>query len=228
MPAPGLPGGMYPTRRHVAVGLVVAAVLGLGLVLSPGSVVEQLRGLVASPWFPAVLVGLYLVRPVLAWPITAITLLVGFRYGVVVGLPIALGGAVVTSLLPYAVGRHARGRSGPLAGAVAGLERFFAATGGLRGVVAARLAPSPAEPVSIAAGAGRVSVSAFVVGTAVGELPWTVAALVAGHSLAELSFEGVAGVSPWLAVAGTVAALVLLAGPAYRWHTGSAVEEPAN
>lgn len=216
---------MYPTRRHVGVGLVVAGAVGLGLVLSPGSVLEQLRGLVASPWFPAVLVGLYLVRPVLAWPITAITVLVGFRYGVVVGLPIALGGAVATSLIPYAVGRHARGRSGPLAGAVAGIERFFVATGGLRGVIAARLAPTPAEPVSIAAGAGSVSISAFVVGTAVGELPWTLAALVAGHSLAELSFEGVAGISPWLAVAGTLAAMLLLAGPAYRWLTEASVEE---
>lgn len=218
---------MVLTRRQVAAGLLVAGLLALGVLVSPGAAVGQLRSVLFSPWFPVVLAGLYLLRPLLAWPITALSVLVGYRYGVAVGLPLALAGAVATSLLPYAFARYYRDRPGPLGLAVDGSERFFGATGGLRGVVAVRLAPTPAEPVSLAAGAGGVSVSAFVAGTAIGEVPWTVAAVVAGHSLSALSLEGVAAVSPWLLIAGLAGAALLLAGPAYRWveRTRLAVDE---
>ncbi len=218
---------MYPTRRHLAAGMVVAGLLLLGLVLSPGDAVARLGVWLTSPWFPLVLIGLYLVRPLLAWPITALSVVVGYRYGVAVGLPVALVGAVGTSLLPYAFGRYYRDQAGQLAGLVAGSERFFDATGGLRGVIAVRLAPTPAEPVSIAAGTGRVRLPAFVAGTAIGELPWTVAAVAAGHSLARLSLDGVTAVAPWLFVAGLAAAAALLAGPAYRWLQERAVEDAA-
>lgn len=209
---------MYPSRRQLAAGLAVAGLLALGVLLSPGDAVTQLQRLVSRPWFPLALIGLYLIRPLLAWPITALSVLVGFRYGIWIGLPVALVGAVGTSLLPYAAGRYARDQTGPLASVVDGTERFFDATGGFRGVVAVRLAPTPAEPVSVAAGAGRVSVLAFVAGTAIGELPWTVAAVVAGHSLSRLSLDGAMAVNPWLVAAGLLAAALLLAGPAYRWY----------
>lgn len=208
---------MSPSRRHVAAGLLVAGLVALGLVLSPGDAVARLRTGLYSPWFPFALAGLYLLRPLLAWPIMALSILVGFRYGLVIGLPIALVGTVVTSLLPYAFGRYYRNRPGPFAGAVDASERFFRATGGMRGVVAARLAPAPAEPVSIAAGAGRVRVGAFVAGTAIGELPWTIAAVVAGHSLSRLSLSAASAIDPWLVAAGLAAAGLLLARPAYRW-----------
>lgn len=214
---------MRPTRRQVAAGLAVAGLLALGLMLSPGDAVDRLRSVLWSPWFPLALAGLYLVRPLLAWPITALSVLVGYRYGLAVGVPLALVGAVVTSLLPYAFGRYYRDRPGPFAGLVAGSEQFFGATGGFRGVVAVRLAPTPAEPVSIAAGTGRVAVGAFVAGTAVGEFPWTVAAVLAGHSLSRLSLDGATAVSPWLLAGGVAGAVVLLAGPAYRWLRASAV-----
>ena len=206
---------MRPYRRPLLAGLAVAALLGAGLLVSPGDAVGALRGVVLGPWFPVVLVGLYAVRPFLAWPITALSLLVGYRYGLVVGLPIALAGAVGTSLVPYAAGRHYGDRPGPFAWAVDGSRRYFDAAGGLRGVVAARLAPTPAEPVSVAAGAGRVPLGAFALGTVVGELPWTVAALLAGRSLSGLSLAAPAA-SPWLLAGGLLAAGLLLAGPAYR------------
>lgn len=215
---------MLPPRRHLAAGLLVAGVLALGVVLSPGDAIDHLRGALFSPWFPLALVGLYLVRPLLAWPITALSVVVGYRYGVAIGLPIALAGAVATSLIPYAFGRRYRDQAGPFAGAVDGSERFFQAAGGLRGLVAVRLAPTPAEPVSIAAGAGRVRLGAFVAGTAIGELPWTIAAVVAGHSLSRLALGGATSVSPWFLVAGVAAAALLLAGPAYRWLRDRSVE----
>lgn len=202
--------------RHEIIGLLVGALLVAGLLIARSAGIESLQEVALGPWFPIVLVGLYLVRPVLAWPITAISALVGFRYGLVVGLPVALVGAVGTSLIPYAVARRFRPRAGPLGWAADGSERFFAAAGGLRGVIATRLAPTPAEATSAAAGAGGVSLPAFVVGTAIGELPWTVAAVLAGESMRGIASGGPV-LDARLAVAGLLLAALLLAGPAYRF-----------
>lgn len=205
---------MRPGRRGLLAAVIAGALVAVGLVLSPSAVTGHLVDLLYSPWFPALLVGLYVVRPLLAWPITAISVLVGYRYGLAVGLPLALAGAVATSLLPYAVARHARTDEGWVGRLAAGSERFFGATGDLRGVIAARLAPTPAEAISAAAGVARVTPAAFVLGTLVGELPWTLAAVVAGDSMRR--FSPTAPADPWLVVGGLLAAALVLAGPAYR------------
>jgi uncharacterized membrane protein YdjX (TVP38/TMEM64 family) len=207
---------MRIARRHVATGAAVGALVAVGLLFSPAAAIDRLRSVVLSPWFPVVLAGLYLVRPLLVWPITALSVLVGYRYGLVVGVPVALAGGVLTSLLPYAAARYFDTGAGLVARARSGSERFFGAAGDLRGVTAARLAPTPAEVVSVAAGMARVSLPAFVVGTVVGELPWTIAAVVAGQSMRELSLSGAETADPVLVGGGIVAALVLLAAPAYR------------
>jgi len=215
---------MPVTRRRLAIGAALGSLLILATVLRPTLVIRELRGLLFSEWFPVVLVGLYAVRPFLGWPITVLSTLVGFRYGVVLGLPIALTGVVGTSLIPYAAGRRFD-LDGPVLGRfVGGSRRYFHTAGDLRGVIAARLAPTPAEPVSAAAGVGGVPVPAFVAGTLVGELPWTIAAVTVGHSLSAYSLARI-GIDWRLAASGLVAALVLLAGPAYRAyrrHTATA------
>lgn len=205
---------MRVSRRH-AVGLLVGGLVVAGLLVSPDAAVERLETVLYSPWFPAVLVGLYLVRPLLAWPIAAIAVLVGYRYGVAVGVPVALTATVTTSLLPFAAARRFDVGGGFAGRVAAGSDRYFSSAGGLRGVVAARLAPLPTEVVSIAAGLGDVSVGAFVVGTAVGQLPWTVVAVTAGHSMTGLSAAD-AGPSLWLVVAGALGSLLLVARPLYR------------
>ncbi|MFB6173436.1 MAG: TVP38/TMEM64 family protein [Halobacteriales archaeon] len=209
-----------PRKRTLVAGLAVGAgVLG-GLALSPAATLEALRGTLRSPWFPAVLVGLYLARPLLAWPISALSVLVGYRYGATLGFAIAMAGVVATSLIPYAAARALRTDAGWFGEAAAAGERFFGATGDLRGVVAARLAPVPAEVISGGAGVAGVSTPAFVAGTLVGELPWTGAAVLAGASMRRLSVSGV-GADPRLVVLATLAAAVLLAGPAYRVLSGT-------
>jgi uncharacterized membrane protein YdjX (TVP38/TMEM64 family) len=205
---------MLPTRR-VAAGLAVAGLLVAGLLVSPTRLGPALGAVLASPWFPAVLVGLYLLRPLLAWPITALSVLVGYRYGLAVGVPVALAGAVLTSLVPFAVARRVEPGGGVFGRLSAGSRQFFGATGDLRGVTATRLAPTPAEAVSLAAGTAGVGPGAFVLGTLVGELPWTVAAVLAGTSMRRLSVT--AAVDPVVYVGGALAAALALAGPAYRY-----------
>lgn len=206
---------MPVTRTRLALGAVLLALFAGAAVLRPETVLGELRSVLSSPWFPAVLLGLYVLRPFLGWPIIVLSALVGFRYGVVLGLPIALAGVVGTSLIPYAAGRRFD-LDGPLWGRfVGGSRRYFRTAGDLRGVVAARLAPTPAEPVSAAAGFGGVPLGAFVLGTLIGELPWTIAAVTLGHSLSVYSVAAI-GIDWRLGVAGALAALLLLAGPLYR------------
>lgn len=212
---------MHGRYRGPLVGIALLALLVAGLLRSPAATVDRLRTLLYLPLFPAILAGLYLLRPFVSWPITALSLLVGYRYGIAVGLPVALAGAVATSVIPYAAARYAATDRGLVGLAARGCDRYFAAVGDLRGVVAARLAPTPAEAISGAAGMAGVPVPAFVLGTALGELPWTVAAVVAGSVLPRLDAGSVVLLDPRFAVAGTVAAGLLLAGPAYRRLTGT-------
>ncbi|MDY6819376.1 MAG: VTT domain-containing protein [Halobacteriales archaeon] len=217
---------MQPRRWQLGAGLLVAALVIVGVVVPPGAVLDRLRRILLSPYFPAILIGLYLVRPLLAWPITALSVLVGYRYGVILGLPLALLGAVATSLLPYLVARRI-GFGDGLAGRLqAGSRRFFTATGDLRGVIAARLAPTPAEAISAAAGAGGVSVPMFIIGTAIGELPWTIAAVLAGDSMHRLSMNAAATPDLRLGAAAGLVAVLLLAGPCYRWYRRRTDQRP--
>jgi uncharacterized membrane protein YdjX (TVP38/TMEM64 family) len=201
-------------RRSIA-GAAVALVVALAVVARPARALDALQAALASPWFPAILIGLYAVRPFLAWPISLLSALVGFRYGLVVGVPVALAGALLTSLPAYAVGRYAPA-DGRLVGRFSdGSRRFFAAAGDVRGLVAARLAPTPAEPVSAAAGAGGVPLRAFAAGTLVGELPWVVATVALGSGLDTFAVDAT-DVQPAVLVGGVLVAVALLGPVAYR------------
>jgi len=82
-------------------------------------------------------------------------------------------------------------------------------------VLAARLSPLPADPVSYGAGFSGVSLRAYVLGTFVGEIPWVVVEVLAGTSMRTLSMEGLSASLHLLALSFALAVLVV-AGPAYR------------
>lgn len=202
-------------NKRVVVTVALAAVVAGGLLLGPSALAGRIRAVLNSPWFPLVLVGLYVVRPFLAWPITALSAVVGYKYGLLWGVPIALLGAALSTFIPYAAMRYFEFDSGVLGKAAEESDHFFDATGDLRGTVTARVAPVPAEATSLAAGAAGVRPSRYVLGTLVGELPWAVAAVTIGHSMYRLSLSNVS-YNPWLIGATLAAALVLVAGPAYK------------
>ncbi|MFB6104722.1 MAG: TVP38/TMEM64 family protein [Halobacteriaceae archaeon] len=203
-------------RRQLVAGAAVLVVATGYLLVTPGDALDRVATLVHSPWFPVVLIGLYLLRPLVAWPITVLSALVGYRYGVGLGVPLALGGAVATSLIPYAVGRRLRTDHGWGGRVTAGGEAYFRTAGDLRGVVAARLAPTPAEAISAGAGIADVPLAAFVIGTLLGELPWTVAAVAVGASIESSRALGTVALDPRFIAGGVLAALLLVAGPLYR------------
>lgn len=195
-------------------GVALLLVVGLGAVLtSPQWVLTRLDWLAADPLrFGVALVVLALLRPVLAWPTTLIAVVVGYGWGLR-GLPVALALIALTSVPPFLLARRSAD-GGPVATAGA---RAVDATGDLRGVIASRLLPAPSDVVSVGIGLSGVPLRPFLVGTAIGELPWALAGVVAGGSIQRVLQEGLGAViEPRLILAAAIAALLLLAGPAYR------------
>lgn len=213
--------------RTITLALVVAGVSLAALLHSPERLLDAAEGATADPLvFLAVIVGLYAVRPAVLWPPTLVAIVVGYGFGLVLGVPIALAGAVGTSILPFYAARWL-GPDLPGADRVGEVgERFLATAGPIRGVTAARLAPVPADAVTVAASLSGVRFRDFAAGVLVGELPWTVAAVAVGASLATLSTDGATAGGLRLVALTSLAAIAILAGPAYRRY-GDRVALPA-
>lgn len=211
------------TRRQVAgSGLLVGVAVVAALVLSPARLLDEMAALAARPLlFGSALLVLYLVRPLFAWPISPISALVGYVLGFTYGVPVALVGATLTCIPPFLFAQYV-GDDGGNQTADTLLDRVGEAgqrvvevTGATRGVLAARLSPLPADPVSYGAGFSGVSFRAFVVGTAVGEIPWVVLEVLAGASMRQLSVQGLD--TGFHVIVGSAAiAVLVLAGPTYR------------
>lgn len=214
---------MGVSYKHV-LGVLLALLVAGGLLLSPDVVIKRLGAFLGSPFFPLFLIGVYLVRSLVAIPVTALAVLVGFKYGLVIGFPVALAGSVMSTYVPYALTRYTEFDSRLLRQAENVADDFFEATGDLRGVITARIAPVPAQTTSVAAGAAPIPTRTYLLGTAVGEIPWVGAAVIIGTSLHRLTVPDVSS-SPWLIVGTVVATLVLLAGPAYSFLTDEEEEE---
>lgn len=224
------------SRRRLLAGVAVCgAVAVAALATSPAAVVDRVTTVADDPLrFFALLCLLAVVRPALAWPTSLLSLLSGFAYGLPGVLP-AVGLLTATAVPPYLFGGRGRAEAlagdGRLAAAVARLDaaesRAAAVAGEFRTVTVARLAPLPSDVVSAAAGVSGVSLSPFLAGTAVGEVPWIVAAVAAGASLQRVTAGGLAAaVHPPLIAAAALAGCLLLVGPLYR-HYGDETPESA-
>lgn len=215
-----------PAAVRPMVGLLVlSGVLIAGVATSPTTAFGVLEAVAADPYlFGLAVTGLYLVRPLFAWPTTPLAVVVGYGYGVTLGIPVALAGVVATVIPTFlAVRWFADGSSsGPtvfgsvLERACSATTRYYETTGPVRGVIVSRLAPIPSDVSTAAAAVSDVDLRQLAVGTAIGELPWTVAAVVVGASAATITTAGVGDLGVPLAVACAVAGALLLAGPTYR------------
>lgn len=218
--------GVHPATLRQLVGIatvgVVAAVAFV--VASPEAVFARADALAATPWLAAiVLAGLYLVRPLLAWPISALSILLGYLFGPI-AIPIALAGAVVTTLPAYALARYLGHDAGLLGRVGETGEAVRRVAGDLRGIVAVRLAPLPTDPVSYAAGLAGVPLRPYVLGTAIGEAPWVATAVLLGASAGQLVEVGLEADPLLVVTTVALAVLLVLSGPAYRRVTDSAVD----
>lgn len=203
------------SRRGIVGVLVALSVVCGALLVSPATAIDRVQAVADDPvLFGVVLLGLYLVRPLFAWPTTILSVAVGYGYGFP-GLPFALGGIALTTVPPFlAVRWFDRGVDVGRVGEAS--ERFFATTGDFRGVMAGRIAPIPADVVTCAAGLGDVRLRTVIAGTVVGEIPWTVVAIAVGTSADRLAAGRMTAVGLPVTLAMLALAAILLAGPTRR------------
>lgn len=215
-----------PNRRRTP--LAVALVTWLGLVAlawwwlsrAEGGVDAGIAAALAQVTRPGVgvptLLLAFAVRPLLLLPVTVLTAFCGWWLGPVVGFLVALVAVSMTSLVPYALARFARGAPavGPAAPAPAGWRGALTREP-FRSVLLARLMMLPGDFVSAAAGALRVPWGTFLAATALGGGPGLAVGVLAGASLPRGAAFGVEGLrlDPWL-LAGAVAAFALAWGSA--------------
>ncbi|SIR81839.1 TVP38/TMEM64 family protein [Natronorubrum thiooxidans] len=220
-----------PGQGRLLAGTIAVGVIGaVGILVSPTQILEVVASVAADPaLFGLLVIGLYLLRPLFALPTTPLAFVVGYGYGVTLGVPIALAGVVTTVVPVFVAARWFDGAdmgtsSGPLVGWFGRLlertgttvSRYYEAAGPIRGVIVSRLAPIPSDVSTCAAAISGVQLRELVIGTIIGELPWTVAAVVVGSSAAAVTTGGVGDLGLTLTVACLLAALALLAGPVYR------------
>ncbi|MFC6768222.1 TVP38/TMEM64 family protein [Natrinema soli] len=165
--------------------------------------------------FLLVLFTLYVVRPFIAAPLSLFSIFVGYRFDLYLGIPIALFGTIVTCLPPFVIAQYFRGGSGFFGWLSKKGEDVFETTGGVRGVIAARLSPAPADAISYSAGFSGVPMSTFIAGTSIGELPWATAYVVTGASMRNLTMGQIQLDWRILAV-GAIIAFALVAKPGYE------------
>ncbi|WP_267642583.1 TVP38/TMEM64 family protein [Haloarchaeobius amylolyticus] len=201
---------MQASRKTALVLLALVSAALVGRLVLTGDVSGLVAAVENDYVFLLALVVAYVIRPFLALPVSLFSLIIIFRFGWL-GFPIAIVGTVFTSLPPYLLARRYEGDS-------AILGRFrdfgsdaFAATGDLRGIIAIRLTPTPADVVSYGAGLSKVPVGAFALGTAIGITPWVLMYMVIAQSARAAT--GVANIDLRLLAAFAVLGVLLVARP---------------
>ena len=205
-------------QRGVIVTIWIAAIIGwrwfqgregLSTIETAQRLVDEIDGV----WWGLLAYALaYLLRPLLLFPATVITIAAGVLFGPVVGVLIVIVAANASAMLAYGIGRllagegqadEAQADDAPSAADQAGLIARWGEqmrTNSFESVFIMRLLFLPYDLVNYASGALRIRWTSFLLATALGTLPGTIAFVLLGASVERLD-EGLGGINPWTIVA---------------------------
>lgn len=184
-------------RVRVYVVLAIVAMLALTAIwqwtplkeyAQPRLIAGEMRAMIHSPWLPVLIAGVYVLSNVIMFPITVLCLATILALGTHPGLLYATGGSLLAALVAYFLGR----RYGADHVAKLGIKSVDRLSQGLRkgGIVQVtilRLLPlAPFSVVNVMAGAARVRVIPFTVGTILGMLPGNLVFTAFGRQLRQL------------------------------------------
>jgi len=158
----------------------------------------------------------YLIRPFVLWPLSVASVFLGYLVGFPYGVPLVLLGTLVTCVPPFILADYFNERNSCIERLSDAGETLVTTTGELRGMIAARLSPAPADGVSIGAGLSGVSGWAFALGTLIGELPWAILYVGIGRSLRSFSSGTVQAVNVEFLLLVSGCAGLLVARPLYQ------------
>ncbi len=176
---------------------VIAVVFWLGLILAVrqsmaandltfAQLTAQLQTLLSSTWFgPLLYIVVYLVRPLILFPASLLTILGGSVFGLWPGFLYVLIAGTVSALIPYGIGRwFSSGAASEQADASA-LQRFIhlLRRNPFQAVLMMRLIYLPYDAVSLVAGSLRIPFIIFIVATGLGNLAGTLSFVGVGAAL---------------------------------------------
>ena len=156
----------------------------LSEIAKPDSIGPMLRSLAEEPWAPILIIGIYLVGGLIAFPVMILIAATAAAFGPLTGLIYATTGALTSAVVTYAVGAllgrdTLRGVIGPrLAASSASIAT--AACSPLRRSALVPLAPFTV--VDLVAGASEVR-PALCAGTLIGMAPGLLLMSALGHQL---------------------------------------------
>ena len=185
--------------------LIVLGAVGLALVLGAPDV-QQLRSRVdaAGPWGPGLFFLLYAGLALIPCPKALLTAAAGLIFGLWVGAGLALAGALVGAMVSFGAGR-VLGRDAVdrlIRGRLARVDALLS-DHGLAAVLVVRLVPLvPFIAINYASGLTGVRFRHFVLGSALGMVPGSLA----------YAALGAYGTNPWGLAAAVSALVVLVAG----------------
>jgi phosphatidylserine/phosphatidylglycerophosphate/cardiolipin synthase-like enzyme/uncharacterized membrane protein YdjX (TVP38/TMEM64 family) len=220
----GLLGDRFPRRRTemwVKLALVPLALFALAIawqfpplsrIASPEEIGPMLRVLTAEPWAPLLVLGVYIVGGLIAFPVLILIAATAAAFGPVMGLGYAAAGSLASAVVTYAIG-VAIGRDALRAVVGPRLRRVQRriVNGGVLAIAAIRLIPiAPFTVVNLVAGASEIRIGAFVAGTILGMAPGLLVMSALGHQLMRIiSAPSAADVA---LLAGVIALWLALAG----------------
>lgn len=174
---------------------------GLSTIETAQRLVDEIDG----AWWGLVAYFLaYLLRPLLLFPASVITVAAGLLFGPVVGVLVVIVAANASAMLAYGIGRLLAGNSGSdvdeeRTGLIARWGDRMRSNS-FESVFIMRLLFLPYDLVNYASGALRIRWTSFLLATILGTLPGTIAFVLLGASIERLD-EGFGGINPWTIVA---------------------------
>ncbi len=174
----------------------------------------MLQMLAGEPWAPLLVIGVYIVGGLIAFPVLILIAATAAAFGPALGLAYAAAGSLASAVVTYAVG-VALGRDTLRAVIGPRLKRVQRRIvhGGVLAIAAIRLVPiAPFTVVNLVAGASEIRIGAFVAGTILGMLPGWIAMSALGHQIMRIVSEPNPGdvallagvIAIWIGIAGGI------------------------
>lgn len=150
-----------------------------------------------------VYLAVYTVRPLILFPASVLTVGAGFVFGPVLGVTLTVVGSNASAMVAYLVGRYF---GEGLVGTESVIQRYTRRLreNSFETVLTMRFVFLPYDLVNYLAGFLRIAPLPFILATALGSLPGTVAFVLLGASLDTDFAVGALGFDPWLLLASAI------------------------
>lgn len=180
--------------------------------LGPTESAQRFLDWIDSAWWGiAAYVGVYLLRPLVLFPASVLTVVGGILFGPVLGIAVVVVAANLSALIAYGIGRTLRSEReiDPEQASVAARWSARMRDNSFETVLVMRLLFLPYDFVNYLSGLLRIKWVPFLVATALGSLPGTVSFVLIGASLERVD-QGFDGLDPGALAIGLVIFVVSL------------------